>query len=182
MVDWNKIRLDVENFSTEKERETFLNFAGLKEEMNTSAIYEKYRHLFTKLLILEVKEKRKHAKGEEERKLRYLQDFFVSGHLEMVVKELSDKATTMESKEKIRADGEETPFRLAAVKIANEADRAKRSKLFLGRNNVIDKKLNPVLKERIQKLHDTSIELGYKNYMAVYESVKKIDFVNLEKI
>jgi len=181
VVDWTRIRLDVENFSTEKEREWFLNWAGLKTEMNISAIYEKYRHLFTKPLILEVKEKRKQAKGEEERKLRYLQEFFVSGYLETVVKELSDKAETMQSKEKIKVDNEEIPFRLAAIKIANETDRNKRRKLFEARDKVIDK-INPVLKERMQKLHDTSIELGYRNYMALFESVKKIDFQSLEKI
>jgi oligoendopeptidase F len=181
MVDWNKVRLDVENFSTEREREFFLNWAGLKEEMNISAIYKKYKHLFTKALILEVKEKRKHAKGEEERKLRYLQEFFVSGYLETVVKELSDKAETMQSKEKVKVDSEEIPFRLATVKIANEADRTKRRKIFQARDTVIDK-INPVLKERMQKLHDTSIELGYKNYMALFENVKKIDLLNLERI
>jgi oligoendopeptidase F len=181
VVDWTRIRLDVENFSTEKEREWFLNWAGLKTEMNISAIYEKYGHLFTKPLILEVKEKRKQAKGEEERKLRYLQEFFVSGYLETVVKELSDKAETMQSKEKIKVDNEEIPFRLAAIKIANETDRNKRRKLFEARDKVIDK-INPILKKRMQKLHDTSIELGYRNYMALFESVKKIDFQSLEKI
>jgi oligoendopeptidase F len=181
VVDWTRIRLDVENFSTEKEREWFLNWAGLKTEMNISAIYEKYRHLFTKPLILEVKEKRKQAKGEEERKLRYLQEFFVSGYLETVVKELSDKAETMQSKEEIKVDNEEIPFRLAAIKIANETDRNKRRKLFEARDKVIDK-INPILKKRMQKLHDTSIELGYRNYMALFESAKKIDFQSLEKI
>jgi len=181
VIDLDKIRLDVENFSTEREREWFLNWAGLKTEMNISAIYEKYGHLFTKPLILEVKERRKRASGEEERKLRYLQQFFVSGYLEMVVKELSDEAETMESKEKIKVDSEEIPFRLAAVKIANEPDRTKRSKIFQARNKVIGK-INPVLKERMQKLHDTSIELGYKNYMTLFENVKKIDFLSLEKI
>jgi len=181
MVDWNKIRHDVEDFSMEKERELFLNWAGLKTEMNISAIYEKYSHLFTKSLIQEVKEKRKHAKDEEERKLRYLQEFFVSGYLEMVVKGLSDKAETMEAKEKVKVDGEEIPFRLSAVKISNETDRIKRDKIFQARNTVIDKKMNPILKERLQRLHSTSTELGYKNYMALFENVKNIDFPSLEK-
>ena len=182
MVDWNKVRLDVENFATEKEREWFLNWAGLKEEMNLSAIYKKYRHLFTKPLILEAKEKRKRAKGEEERKLRYLQEFFVSGYLDTVVKELTDKAETMQAKEKIKVDTEEIPFRFAAIKISNEAERTKRGKIFQARNKAIDEIINPVLKERMQKLHDTSTELGYKNYMALFESVKNIDFRSLEKI
>lgn len=182
MVDWNKIRLDVDNFATEKEREWFLNWAGLKEEMNLSAIYEKYGHLFTRPLILEVKEKRKHAKGEEERKLRYLQEFFVSGYLDTVVKELSDKSETLESKEKVKVDSEEIPFRLAAIKLSNESDRTKRRKIFQARTKVIGEIINPVLKERMQKLHDTSVELGYKNYMTLFENVKNIDFLSLEKI
>jgi len=182
MVDWNKIRQDVEDFATEKEREWFLNWAGLKEEMNLAPIYKKYQHLFTKPLILEVKERRKHAKGEEERKLRYLQEFFVSGYLDTVVKELSDKAETMQSKEKIKMNSEEIPFRLAVIKIANEPERNKRSKLFQARSKVVEKVINPVLKERMQKLHNTSIELGYKNYMELFESVKNIDFLSLERI
>jgi oligoendopeptidase F len=182
MVDLDKVRLDVERFSTEREREVFLNWAGLKEEMNLSAIYKNYAHLFTEPLVLEVKERRKHVKGEEERKLRYLQEFFVSGYLDMVVKELTDKAQTMESKEKVKVGKEEIPFRLAAVKIANEPDRTKRSSLFKLRNMVIDKKLNPLLLKRMQQLHDTSIELGYKNYMRLVEDIKKIDFLSLEKL
>jgi len=182
VVDLNKIRQDVEDFSTEREREWFLNWAGLKSEMNISAIYEKYRHLFTKPIILEVKEKRKLVKNEEEkRKLTYLQQFFVSGYLEMTVKELSDEAETMETKEKVKVDSEEIAFRLAAVKIANEPNRNKRNKIFQARNKAINK-INPVLKERMQKLHDTAVELGYKNYMTLFENVKKIDFTSLEKI
>ena len=127
MYDWSKIGRDVENFCSEMEKEWYLNWAGLKDEMNLSPIYNKYKHLFTKDMILAVKEKRKHAKGEEERKLRYLQQFFVSEYLGMVVKELSEKAETMESKATIRVDRERIPFRLAAVKLSNEPNREERS-------------------------------------------------------
>jgi len=181
MYDWNKIRRDVENFCSEMEKEWYLNWAGLKEEMNLSPIYNKYEHLFTKDLILAVKEKRKQSKGEEERKLRYLQQFFVSDYLGMVVKELSDKAETMESKETIKVNEEKIPFRLAATKIANEPKREQRSKLFEARNKVIDK-INVVLLERIEKLHETSRELGYTNYMTLFRDIKGIDFQRLEKL
>jgi len=181
MYDWNKIRRDVENFCSEMEKEWYLNWAGLKEEMNLSPIYNKYKHLFTKKLILAVKEKRKHAKGEEERKLRYLQQFFVSEHLGMVVKELSEKAETMESKETIKVDGEKIPFRLAAVKIANESKREQRSKLYEARNRVIDK-INVVLLRRLEKLHETSRKLGYTNYMTLFRDIKGIDFQRLETL
>ena len=181
MYDWNKIRRDVENFCSEMEKEWYLNWAGLKEEMNLSPIYNKYKHLFTKDLILAVKEKRKQSKGEEERKLRYLQQFFVSEYLGMVVKELSEKAETMESKETIKVNGEKIPFRLAAVKIANEPNREQRGKIFEVRNRVIDK-INVVLFERMEKLHKTSLELGYKNYMTLFRDINGIDFQQLERL
>jgi len=181
MYDWNEIRRNVENFCSEMEKEWYLNWAGLKEEMNLSAIYDKYRHLFTKELILAVKEERKHAKGEEERKLRYLQQFFVGEYLGTTVREFTDKAETMESKENIKVDGEDIPFRLAAVKIANEPNRERRSKLFEARNRVIDK-INVVLLERMEKLHETSRELGYTNYMSLFKDIKGIDFQRLEKL
>jgi len=181
MHDWSKIRRDVENFCSEMEKEWYLNWAGLKEEMNLSPIYNRYKHLFTKDLILAVKEERKQAKGEEERKLRYLQQFFVSEYLGMVVKELSEKAETMESKETIKVDGEKIPFRLAAVKLANEPSREQRSKIFEARNRVIDK-INVVLLDRMEKLHKTSKELGYTNYMTLFRDINGIDFQRLEKL
>jgi len=181
MYDLNKIRRDVDNFCSEMEKEWYLNWAGIKEEMNLSAIYDKYENLFTKELILAVKEKRKHAKGEEQRKLRYLQQFFVSEYLGMSVKELSEKAETMESKAAVEVDGEKIPFRLAAVKIANEPKRVQRGKLFEARNRVIDK-INVVLLKRMEKLHKTPRELGYKNYMTLFRDIKGIDFQRLEKL
>jgi len=181
MYDLNRIRRDVDNFCSEMEREWYLNWAGIKEEMNLSAIYGKYENLFTKELILAVKEKRKQAKGEDERKLRYLHRFLVGEHLGMIVKELSEKAENMESKETIKVDGEEIPFRLSAVKIANEPKREQRSKLFEARNRVIDR-INVVLLERMERLHKTSRELGYTNYMTLFRDIRSIDFQRLESL
>lgn len=180
MLDLNKIRLDVENLCSETSKEYYLNWAGLKDEMNISAIFEKYRHLFTKELIMELASKRKKSQGEEERRLRYLQGFLMGGYLDRVVSDFTDKSETMQAKETVKLDGEEIPFRLARVKLANEPNREKRAKLFEARNHVIDK-LNTVLKERMQKLHVTAKELGYANYMALFEDVRGIDFKELER-
>lgn len=180
MFDWNKVRLDVEKFYTAIQREWYLNWAGLKDELNISAIYKKYQHLFTKELISDVRDARKRAAGEEERKLRYLQEFLVKGHLGMAVKKFTDKSETMQSKEVIKVDGKEIPFRFSVVKIVNEPNREKRDKMYRARNKVIDK-INVVLRERMQKLHDKSKGLGYENYMTLFKDVKGIDFHGLEK-
>lgn len=181
MYNLDKIRIDVGNFCSDVNKEWYLNWAGLKDELNVSAIYEKYRHLFSKELMLEIKNRRKRASGEDERKLRYLQSFFLEYYLDMTARELTDKAETMQAKGTIRFDGEETSFRLALVKMINEPKRKKRRKLFHARNNFIDK-INVPLLERMQRLHDASKEFGYKNYMALFKDIKNIDFQALERI
>jgi len=177
-----KIRQDLENFATEINREWYLNLAGLKEDLKISAIYEKFSHLFRKENIIAVKDLRKTASGEEERRLRYLQQFLTDDYLSMVVKELTDKAETIQAAEKILVDNEEISFRLAAVRIANEPKRPRRAKLYEARNKTISEKINPVLKERMEKLHGTPKELGYANYLALYKDIKEIDFKGLEQL
>lgn len=181
MSSLDKIRSDVENFSSEMNNEYYLNNAGLKDELNVSAVYKKHKHLFDKQLILKTQNKRKQSSGEDERKLRYLQAFFLEYYLGMVVKELTDKAETMQAKGTIKPNGKEISFRLALVKMINEPNREKREKLYRARNGFIDKLNTPLLK-RMQKLHDASKEFGYPNYTALFKDAKEIDFQALEKI
>jgi oligoendopeptidase F len=181
MYDWKRIRRGVENFSSELEREWYLNSSGLKDEVNLSPIYDRYGFLFTKGLILALKEKWEHAKGEEERKLRYLQQFFASRYLVSTAKELTEKADTMESKATIRLNGETIPFRQSAARGISEPSREKRSKIHEARNEVIEK-INVLGLARTEKLHETSKELGYANYATLFETVRGIDFRQLEKL
>jgi len=161
-------------------KEYYLNNAGLKDEFNTSAIYERYECLFDKQLIIETRGRREHASDEDRRKLRYLQAFFLEYHLGMVVKELTDKTETMQAKGIIKPNGEEIPFRLAQTRMINEPDREKREKLYRSRNNFIDK-VNVPLLERMRKLHAAPKEFGYENYTALFRDAKEIDLQALEE-
>jgi hypothetical protein len=175
-----KIRQDLENFSVEMQREWYLNWSGQKDDLRLSDIYEKYSHLFTKEKIMAIKSLRKEAVGEEKRRLMYLQSFLVSGYLGMIVKELTDKAETIQSLEKIKVNGEEIPYRFVAIKIANESQRSKRAKIYKARNKVINDKINPILEKRMEKLHASAKDLDYENYLALYRDIKGIDFKSLE--
>ncbi|MBX5326491.1 MAG: hypothetical protein ACQXXH_05205 [Candidatus Bathyarchaeia archaeon] len=180
MVNLDRIRLDVENFSSEMNLEYFLTHAGFKEESNISAIYEKYAHLFDKKLIVTLAGMRKQARDEDERKLRYLQAFSLEYYLGMVVKELTDKAETMQTKGTVKVDGEKLAFHLAQIRMINEPNRQKREKLYQARNKCIDKINGPLL-ERMQKLHGAARDFGYKDYMALFMDAKEIDFPSLAK-
>jgi len=179
MVNLKQVRKDVERFVRSIDREYYRNWAGLKEEMNTTAIYEKYRPLFRRSLIRSIREMRREAEGSEGRRLRYLEAILADSCLKNGVRQLTDRKETKEAKMSIKVDGEEIPFRLAAVKMVNEDDRAKRSKIFEERNKAIEK-LNTVLARRMENLHSLSKSLGYDNYAHLYSDTKGIDFSSLQ--
>jgi len=181
MVNLDSVSKEMELFHCEKENELYLNWSGLKDEMNLSSIYRKYRHLFREDLILNIKAERQRVSGDKERRLGYLQQFLTSNYLEMAVKELTDRFETMEAQEIVQVDSEEIPFRFAAVKMANEPDRAVRGKIYAARNSVIER-INVILQERMQKLHETARKLGYEDYVALCGDIKRIDLYGLEKV
>src|SRR3989304_2234111 len=122
MIDFERIRSDLEEFTTEIDREYYLNGAGLKDKLESSRIYRKFSHLFNRDTIDQVYEYGKTVKGEDERRLRYLRAFLVSDYMENRVKELSDKFLTEESGAIVDVEGETMSFRQSAIAMANELD------------------------------------------------------------
>lgn len=181
MLDLERIRSDLEEFTTEIDQEYYLNGAGLKDKLESSRIYTKFAHLFNRDTIDQVYEYGKRAKGEDERRLTYLRAFLVNDFMENQVKELSDKFLTEESQATIEIDGENISFRQSAVTMGNEQDRARRSSIFEARNKVIEG-LNPTLVERTEVLHRTARDLGHANYAALYEDIKGIKLADLDAI
>jgi hypothetical protein len=62
-LDIRKVRRDAEAFVRAVDREFYENHAGLKEELNTSAIFDRYQHLFTPDAVAWIREYRKGAEG-----------------------------------------------------------------------------------------------------------------------
>ncbi|WXG46398.1 MAG: hypothetical protein WED05_07000 [Candidatus Atabeyarchaeum deiterrae] len=181
MFDLKSFRKGVDEFSSETSLEYYLNWAGLKEDLNLSNIFNKYANLFDRQNVTIIKKMRtKERKGGEiERRLRYLQAFATEESLGHSVKEYTDEFETVASKEIIKIDGEQIPFRLAEVKVLNEDDRKKRSMLFRARNTIIDDKLTPILKRRVEKLHSIAHEFGYRDYVWLFRDTKNINFQEL---
>jgi oligoendopeptidase F len=180
MLDIESIRSDLEEFTSQAVEEYYLNGAGLKDKAEISKIYERFAHLFNRDIIDLVQQHAKSAQGEEERRLRFLRAFLVDDYLENRVKELSDKLLTIEAEATITVNGETMPFRQSAVQQANETNRHRRASIFAARNNVIQG-LNPLLEERMLRLHRTAEELGYENYTNLFKEIKGIDLNALQR-
>jgi len=175
----DQIRSDLEEFNSLLDQEYYLNGAGLKDKIEAAKIYEKYGHLFKRAILDEVQKEARSADGEKERRLRYLRSFLFGNYMENRVKQLSDKATTVESEATVTVAGDTYPFRQAAVVMVNEPNRKKRASIFGARNRVIET-INPTLEERMLVLHKTAHELGYSDYVKLYEDIKSIQLESLD--
>ncbi len=172
----------MEPFESELMEEFYRNYAGLKEEMSTAAIYGKYCHLFSDESIGAVRSAAEgaEAEGSEDfRWLRYLRSFSTNGYMDNLVKHLTDRAQTFEAQSSVQCDGETVPYRMVPVKLRNESDADRRRRLFEAKLGETEK-LNTLLLERMEKLHSLSETLGFKNYCDLCSSLKGIDYRALE--
>ena len=181
MFSIDRIRVELEEFTSLVDEEHYLNGAGLKDKAEFTQIYDKFEDLFNKETIDFVREYSKTVEGEEERRANYLKAFLVGDYMQNQVKELSDKMLTLEVEAMVNVEGRTMPFRQAAVLMANESDHEKRGLIFTARNEVV-KRLNPVREERVRRLHETSRDLGYSGYVGLYEDIKGLDLKRLERM
>ncbi len=179
MFSIDRIRADLEEFTSLVDEEHYLNGAGLKDRAEFTQIYDKFGHLFNVETIDFVREYSKTVAGEEERRVGYLKAFLVGDYMQNRVKELSDRLLTLEVGATLNVEGQTLPFRQAAVLMANEPDHERRGRIFHARNQVVER-LNPVMEERVRLMHQTARDLGYAGYVDLYQDIKSFDLRGLE--
>jgi len=178
-MDLDKIRKDAEAFTKELDEEYYQNLAGFKDELNISGIYQKYGYLFGRDAVDYVRDLRDRAGGEEKRQLSMLYQFMAGEYISNITAEMDEKFMTEEAKATVKVDGEDVPYRSIPSLISNEDSRERRSMLDDLTDPVVES-LNGVLKERMLKLHDLSVELGYENYIDMVQDLKGIDLKPLK--
>ncbi len=170
-MDIEKIRKDAELFTKELEEEYYQNLGGFKDELNISAVYDRYSHLFQRSTVDFVKKLRDGSEGEERRQNSLLFSFIAGEYIGNMVKKLDEKYMTEDAKATVNVDGQEVPYRSIAIMIANEDSREKRSEMDDLTDPIVEKH-NEILRERMLRLHDLAEDLGYGNYMEMIEDLK----------
>ena len=179
-LDIGRLRGDLEPFTGELEEEVYQNQSGLKDELSTAPIFDKYSHLFSDEAI----DILRHAaeatpEGEDSRWLRYIRLFSTMGYLDNAVKALTDKSNTFQSQAVVELLGEKIPYRAVAVKLRNEPDHDRRRELFEAQL-VVKEELNKIFLERMATAHDLSAVLQFKNYHDLCSSLKGVEYRALE--
>lgn len=180
-LELGRVRGDLEAFQNELMAEFYSNYAGLKDELSTVPIYDRYSHLFSPEAVEAVSKAWDESPPEEDRRWQvYLRAFSTFGYVESAVKALTDKVNTWEARTSVPFDGEEIPYRMVPVKLRNEPDPDRRRQLFEAKTEAMSE-LNGLLLERMAMAHDTASALGFKNYRDMCSTLKGIDYRKLEE-
>lgn len=180
-LDIGRLREDVEPFQSELMEEFYQNYAGLKDDMSTAAIYDKFAHLFSEDALGIIQGAMEKLEGtDDSRWLRYLRTFSTMGYMDSAVKALTDKTNTFEAKSVVDFRGERIPYRFVPVKLRNEPNTESRRELFEAKLAQTDE-LNLILHERMATAHDLSVVLGFKSYRDLCQTLKGVDYKALEE-
>jgi hypothetical protein len=177
VVSWDldEYRREAELFSEEIHRDYYLQGAGHKPDLEVEAIYERHEALFTAEAVQQIGDLRHSAAGDEERRLRYLQQFALDGHLGALTRTLEAQQAKLEASLELDVEGGAMPYRMAPVIQANEPDADRRAAIEAARNAALAEHLNPLHREALEIGHAACLELGWPSYLDAYSDVRALD-------
>lgn len=167
---------DIQTFEEELMREEYFHSAGIRDNLNTAAIFEKYPHLFSKENIAEAKALLEQADSVlDKRKAKLMFSWLVSGFIGNEVKQIGDEVASVEANATVDVNGKPVAYRQVATLMMNEDSRDKRRAMYVA--------MAPV-KERLtgydRKLWDESYrlvrELTGKEYVDFCTFENEVDY------
>ena len=160
-------RLDREAaaFSGATTREYYLNYAGLKDDLELGPIFKRHAALFRRKIVDEVL-----ALKTKDKRYPHLREFVLGGYLEQAAKELTEEIASRETADSIEWEGKQVPYRSVSQLVMNEPDPSRRHDLDRRRLEVTATQ-NPLRQRRWVALYQKSRELGFATYVEMCETL-----------
>jgi hypothetical protein len=155
-------RSGADRFLAELDEEYYLHYAGLKPDFELRPIYERHADLTD---LDTVKRLGGAVQGRENLELFR---FGCEGYLGELTREHAEKIASLETTLEIAHGGETVGYRMLPPTIANEPDRATRTRLEAARNELTDEHLNPLYVDAVATTQRAVPELGAPNYFLLY--------------
>lgn len=168
-MDLDDYRAEAERFVSALDREYYLHFAGLQDEFEIEAIYERHARLFSAEAV---------AALREDGPLELLR-FAAEGHVGQAVKAESAELARLEAGLEVKLDGESIPYRQAPIVQANASDPERRHALERARDELLAERLNPLLLEVFERSRALCRELGWPSLRAMTEELAGLDLGRL---
>ena len=164
-VNVDEYRTEAETFLSDLDREYYQHFAGLKDDFEIERIYAEHERLFSREAVEELR-------GGDSRELIR---FAAEGYVEQALKELAAELARLEASLEVDIGGEQHPYRQAAVMQANERDAVRRRAIEDARNDLVETRFNPLLREAFDRSRELVRELGWPSVRAMKEELSGID-------
>ena len=162
-ADLDRFRERADRFIADLDEEFYLHYAGHKEKLELSPIYERYSDLTQLDQALALG-----RSAEGDRHITELWRFAVEGYLGELTREPAEKVAEKEATLEAIVEGETIPFRMLRPAMANEPDRDKRERLDRVRVELTEEHLNPLHAEGVQIIRDGVERLEAPNYAELY--------------
>jgi len=169
-MDVHQFEKRAEAFQEEINREYYQALAGLKEQLEIAAIYERYADLFAEDTVRALLGQRRDKQG------RYLAELATMGYLEQKVKDLTEAITNFVLKATVEWDGEEIPYQAVQPRISNEPVMERRHELY-ARQRAVTAKSNDQRAERFQAMYGATQDLGFTDYTTLCEELEDLHLV-----
>jgi len=162
-ADLDRFRDRADRFIAELDEEYYLHYAGHKEKLELTPIYERYADV----TALEQAQALGRA-ADGGRGVSELWRFSAEGYLSELTREHAERIAELEASLEAEIDGETIPFRMLRPTMANEPDRKKRERLDRLRIDLTDEHLNPLHAEGVRIVRDGVTDLEAPNYADLY--------------
>jgi hypothetical protein len=161
-VDLDAYREQADRFIAELDEEYYLHYAGHKETLDLTPIYERHAEL------TQLERARALGQAADGARSRELWRFACEGYMGDLTRDHQERIARLEAELEAELDGEKVGYRMLRPTIANEPDRGKRERLEVARNDLTDEHLNSIYLEAHRRTHEAAGELGQPTYLDLY--------------
>lgn len=172
-MDIVRFENDAEAFCRALLYETYLQRAGLKDELDLTPIYERFSHLFTVETFHEVTEADREPKYK-----RFLQEFVAEHFIEAQVKRYSEPLAQAESTALVEWEGQAHSYRAAPVRMMNLGSQDRRHALYEKWLRVAAG-LNGLRQERHEASVALARELDFPDYVQLWDELGGLHLADL---
>jgi len=180
-MDIVEIEKQLSKFIYELENEDRLVRVGLKDKLESSKIYKKYKKLFNKEILAEIWDKIKKAKGENKEILERTYFAIASSVIGFETSEREDRIKTYFASAKVKVGNEIVHYFELGPKISKEPIFVKREEYDKVATGVVEK-INSREKELLLAEIALLKKLGFSGYIDYFSVAKKFDYGNFYKI
>ena len=175
-MDIDAYRAEAEAFVSAISREHLLHFSGRRESLDLEPIYARHAALFEPAAV-----ERLRAAATGDSGTRALLELAAEGLVGRKTAAETEELARREASATVTAGGRSMSFREAAVVQANERDPERRAAIEEARLELTESRLNPLLRERLDRSHAVVAELGWPCMRVMCEELSGIDLGSLTR-